>query len=304
VLADKADLLEITPLGNPSFLFYLIAVSGFSVPMANVNINPEILTDCVEIVRGVGAFQLQHFRKMPEGSDEVKAMRETVSFVDVESERMLRDGLLALIDSAGFYGEESGKSGSQQLVWVVDPLDGTTNYLSGLDQFSISVALVKEGRPVLGLVYKPSTGEVYCCIKGQGVYHNGELTRPSHPGLTEKEALFMTGFPYRSPDLADGFFKAAADILTMGRGIRRSGSAALDLANLSMGWIQGFWETDLQPYDVAAGVLMMQENGILVSNHRGEEYDMFSDRLIVAALPNVHAALLAAVASAYKNSIE
>ncbi|MCP5538451.1 MAG: inositol monophosphatase [Akkermansiaceae bacterium] len=264
-----------------------------------MHITTDTLDTCIDLVRSVGAFQLQHFRKMPDGADSIKAVRETVSFVDVESEKMLQSGLSPLVEGAGFYGEESGKSGSQELVWIVDPLDGTTNYLSGLDQFSISVALVENGEPVLALVYKPTTNEIYSCIKGQGACYNGAITRPSHPAATEVDALFSTGFPYRSPDVAGQFFKAAADILTLGRGIRRSGSAALDVANLSMGWVQGFWETDLQPYDVAAGILLMKENGILVTNQRGEDYDMFSDRLMVAALPNVHAALLATVAKAY-----
>ncbi len=236
---------------------------------------------------------------MPEGADDMKAVRETVSFVDVESEKMLQQGLLPLIEGAGFFGEESGKSGSQDLVWIVDPLDGTTNFLSGLDLFSISVALVENGEPVLAIVYKPISGELYSSIKGQGACYNGIPTTPAHPNVTEVDAIFTTGFPYRSPDVAEQFFKAAADILILGRGIRRSGSAALDVANLSMGWIQGFWETDLQPYDVAAGILLMKENGILVTNQLGEDYDMFADRLMVAALPNVHPALLAAVQRNY-----
>ena len=93
----------------------------------------SVLDASIEIVRKVGAFQLGHFRKMPEGASDMKAVRETVSFVDVESEKMLAEGLLPLVPEAGFYGEESGKKGSQELVWIVDPLDGTTNYLSGLD---------------------------------------------------------------------------------------------------------------------------------------------------------------------------
>ena len=265
-----------------------------------MNISTDTLNSSISLVREVGDFQLQHFREMPEGADDMKAVRETVSFVDVESEKKLQEGLLPLVEGAGFFGEESGKSGSQELVWIVDPLDGTTNFLAGLDLFSISVALVENGEPVLAIIYKPISGELYTSIKGQGACYNGIPSTPAHPNLTEADAIFATGFPYRSPDVAEQFFKAAADILTLGRGIRRSGSAALDVANLSMGWLQGFWETDLQPYDVAAGILLMKENGIIVTNHRGEAYDMLSDRLMVAALPNVHAALLAAVAKSYE----
>jgi myo-inositol-1(or 4)-monophosphatase len=261
---------------------------------------PDILDSCMRLVKEVGNLQLKHFRAMPDGADDMKAVRETVSFVDVESERILKDGLLPLINGAGFFGEESGKSGSQKLVWVVDPLDGTTNFLSGLDQFCVSVALVDNGEPMLGVVYKPTSGEVFTCTKGDGVIYNGKRTRAAHPDVTESDALFATGFPYRSPDVAAQFFEAAAEVLTLGRGIRRSGSAALDVAHLSMGWFQGFWETDLQPYDVAAGVLMMRENGILVTNERGEPYDLFADRLMVAAMPKVHPAFLEVIARSYR----
>lgn len=268
-----------------------------------MRITPETLqaplARVIELAREVGKFQLQYFRKMPVGSDTVKAVRETVSFVDVESEKMLHQGLLPLVEGAGFYGEETGKSGSQDLVWIVDPLDGTTNYLSGLDHFSVSIALAENGQPVLGVIYKPFSGDVYSSVKGQGVSYNGDCARPASPDTAASDALFMTGFPYRSPDVVDQFFSAAAEILTLGRGIRRSGSAALDVACLSLGWIQGFWETDLQPYDVAAGILMMRENGVLVTNHRGEPFDMFADRILCAALPNVHPALLASVQKAY-----
>ena len=259
----------------------------------------EILESVIEIVSETGRFQLENFRKMPEGAEDMKAVRETVSFVDVESERMLSEGLMPLVSEAGFYGEESGKTGSQDLVWIVDPLDGTTNYLGGLDHFSISVALVDQGIPMLGVVYKPFSGEVYSSLRGAGVCYNGELRKPAFPDAPVSDALFSTGFPYRSPDIAEQFFTAAAGILTLGRGIRRSGSAALDVAHLAMGWHQGFWETDLQPYDIAAGLLMLEENGIVATNQHGEPYDMFNDRLLVAGLPQVHPSLLAEVAESY-----
>ena len=155
---------------------------------------------------------------------------------------------------------------------------------------------------MLGVVYKPFSNEVFACVKGQGVTYNGERREIAHLDSEVSDALFSTGFPYRSPDVTDQFFTAAAGILTLGRGIRRSGSAALDVAHLAMGWYQGFWETDLQPYDIAAGLLLMEENGITVTNHRGEPFNMFEDRLIVAGLPNVHTHLLDQVAGAYRLS--
>ena len=255
-----------------------------------------------DLVREVGKFQLRYFRNMSADSAEVKSLRETVSFVDVESEKMLLDGLLPLVDNAGFYGEESGKTGSQNLVWVVDPLDGTTNFLSGMDHFCISVALVENGQPVFGVVYKPFTDELYEGDKGKGYSYQGEKRAPRM--ISEcSEALFMTGFPYRSPQVADGFFKAAANVLTLGRGIRRSGSAAIDLAQMSAGWIHGFWETDLQPYDIAAAMVMLAETGMLCTNEHGEPYNMFTDKLMVAAQPVVHSELLERVQAGYLRGV-
>jgi myo-inositol-1(or 4)-monophosphatase len=254
----------------------------------------------VELVKKVGQFQLQHFRKMPERSGDRKAVRETVSFVDVESEKLLAKGLSPLMKDVGFYGEETGKEGNQDLVWIVDPLDGTTNYLNGIDHFSISVALVKKGVPILGVVYQPFAKDCFSCIRGQGVIYDGMVCQPPSPNVPVSDALFSTGFPYRSPDLAESFFKAAAEVLTLGLGIRRSGSAALDVAYVAMGWYQGFWESDLQPYDIAAGLLMMEENGVVFSNERGEDFEMSRDRILVAGFPSVHEKLLEKVGEAYR----
>ena len=269
----------------------------------------ELLKKVEEIVRSVARFQMEHFRKVSVGAEGMKAARETVSFVDVESERLLKEALMPLVEGAGFFGEESGKEGSQKLAWVVDPLDGTTNYLSGLDHFSISVALVEDGQPILGVVHRPSTGESLAAVLGEGCsrldsrYAEGwQKMPPPDAHFPAQEALFMTGFPYRSQDLEDAFFGAAPEALILGRGIRRSGSAALDLAYLGMGWLQGFWESDLQPYDVAAALLMMKENGIVATNEKGEPFNMMSDRIIVAGLPKVHAALLPVIARHYKKT--
>lgn len=259
----------------------------------------EVLDSVIKLVESVAQFQLGYFRAMPDDAADTKSLRETVSFVDVESEKMLLEGLLPLVEGAGFYGEETGKQGSQDLTWIVDPLDGTTNFLSGLDHFSISVALVQNGKTILGVVNKPFSSEVFSAIKGGGVSYNGAKSTPMNPNPKVEDALFVTGFPYRSPEVAEGFFKAAASVLVLGRGIRRSGSAALDVAHLAMGWLQGFWETDLQPYDVAAGLLMLEEQGILATNGSGEAYNMFSDDLLVAGPPAVHCELLKAVRSGY-----
>lgn len=264
-----------------------------------MQVSKEQLQLIEDLVSSVGQFQLEHFRSMPSQTGNRKAAKETVSFVDIESEKKLKQGLFAVLPEAGFFGEETGKSGSQDLVWVVDPLDGTTNFLSGLDYFSISVALVYQGNPIAGVVHRPATKDTFTSLKGQGVWHNQAACKAVSPEIKPSEALFATGFPYRSEDLVDSFFKTAKQVLSLGLGIRRSGSAALDLAHLAAGWYHGFWESDLQAYDVAAAVLMLEENGVILSNQYGEPYHLFDDRILVAAFPQVHPALLHCVQEAY-----
>ena len=258
----------------------------------------KVLTETIAVVKKVGAFQMEHFRSMPAGSDNNKAVREMVSFVDVESEKMLKEVLDPLIPDAGFYGEETGKEGNQDFTWIVDPLDGTTNFLSGLEQFAVSVAFVDKGETVLGVVYRPPSDDLYSAIKGQGFYYNGDKMPQVSSSVSHQDALYVTGFPYRSPDIFDAFFKCAGEVLLAGRGLRRMGCAALDLCHVSAGWQQGYWESDLQPYDIAAGVLFLKESGCKVTNELGGEYDLFKDRMMVAALPGVYDELLNIV---YKN---
>ncbi|MDB9741308.1 inositol monophosphatase [Akkermansiaceae bacterium] len=265
--------------------------------------NADIHQQVIDSIREVGKFQLTHFRKVSSDAVDMKAAKETVSFVDVESEKLLKSALKKILPEAGFLGEELGSEGDQNFLWIVDPIDGTTNYLNGLDHFSISVALVKEGIPIYGVVYQPYTDEYLSATKGQGAMRNGEPISLSNLELTSQHALFCTGFPYRSEDLNDAFFEAANQVLRLGRGMRRTGSAALDLAYLGMGWYGGFWESDLQPYDVAAAMVMMNEAGLSITNHLGEPYNMFEHRMMVAGPPLVHRDLLEIISKCYKQVV-
>ena len=230
---------------------------------------PQTMVKIEAIAKEVAAFQLKHFHTIDAGGGDVKASMEFVSFVDVESEKIIKKGLMAIDDSLGFYGEETGRTGNGELEWVVDPLDGTTNFLSGINHFSISIALVSKGEVLMGLIMKPSSNEIFTAIKGQGAYLNGERLA-NKPTLDPSRALIATGFPYRSIDLEDQFYACTKEVLRMGRGVRRMGSAALDLAYLSAGYLQGYWEQDLQPYDIAAGMLLLTEVGCPCTNQDGK----------------------------------
>ena len=253
----------------------------------------------IELVHQVAAFQLEHFRAVASDAVNMKASRETVSFVDVESEHKLVAGLKLILPNAGVYGEETGQSGDESIRWVIDPIDGTTNYLSGVDHFAISVALVCDNEPTFGIVYKSVSAECWVAQKGEGVRYNGDIIEVDASAYGCSTALFATGFPYRSDDLCKAFFGAAEEVLKLGLGIRRTGSAALDLAYVGVGWYQGYWESDLQPYDVAASMVMLKESGCVMTNESGKPYDLFSDRIMVVGYPSVHRALLEVVGRHY-----
>ncbi len=260
----------------------------------------ETLDQVVAIVKEVGAFQLLHFRKNLKGSGEEKVTNEYVSFVDIESEKKLRAKLIPLVPGSGFYGEET-EVARADVEWIVDPIDGTTNYLSGLSLFTISVALYKNGKAQLAVVYQPTTGDLYSSIRSEGLYFNTEKYPKVSATLELQEALVGSGFPYRSKDLQDSFFPACRKVLNSCRGIRRMGSAALDLSSLSAGFIQGFWESDLQPYDIASALLFLEETGVKVTNQFGKPYNIEKDRILVAGFPTVHHQLLTIINQFYNN---
>ncbi|MFO7765441.1 MAG: inositol monophosphatase family protein [Pelovirga sp.] len=260
----------------------------------------SLLSAVIELSRTVGNYQLEQFRQSSPGSGKEKEEREFVSAVDTNSEEMLKEGLLRLLPEAGFYGEETGQDGSVRLRWVIDPIDGTTNFLSGLDQFCISIALEQDQHSELGVIRRPASGECFSAIRGRGMYHQESLCRKVIH-LPLQQALIGTGFPYRSADLAEPFFACAKDILYRCRGIRRFGSAALDLCYVAAGFLQGFWESDLKPYDVAAALLFLEETGCIVTNDQGAPYSPYRDRLLICGFPGVHEELLPLVKNHYQS---
>jgi myo-inositol-1(or 4)-monophosphatase len=258
---------------------------------------PFLLAAMEEAARAAGAFQLSEFRRRTGGWGDSKAEKEFVSFVDVESEKIIRRILEKALPEAAFYGEETEQSRGRA-TWIVDPLDGTTNYLSGFDYWSVSIALWEEDNPVLATVFKPSGEELFTARRGGGARRNGVLLPPA-AALDFRDALIATGTPFRSPDTVDAFFAAVRRALKNFRDLRRTGSAALDLSYLAAGYFQGFWELDLQPYDVAAAVLMLSETGHPCRSFSGAPYDPFRHRSFISAGPGVMEALEEAVRHGY-----
>ena len=282
--------------------------------------NPGSLLPALRsILAEVGAFQLAEWRtrssaSTPDGSwAKEKAAKDLVTFVDLESERRLASALAALLPGSAFYGEEGEKS-LGELTWVVDPLDGTTNYVAGLDWFCISVALFERTgsggqRPILGLVHRSATAEWHWAVRGEGAWIEGPGSSPERRleaarPRTLRESLVCTGTPYRSPDTAAAFYGAAAAVSAAALDIRRLGSAALDLCAVAEGRFQAFWEVDLKPYDLGAALLLLEETRCPFSTIGGRRFDAFSSRSIVTGAPGAAEELRSLIAPYYAEVLE
>lgn len=261
--------------------------------------NESFFTDLLQILREVGSYQLSAFRTETFTSS-VKNRSEMVSEIDVESERRLHRMLTSLVEGSSFYGEETVQERGDSLTWVVDPIDGTANYISGYDIWTISTALVRGNSVEASMVYRPFTDEYFHAERGIGAwYQNRPL--PKRPPGTLQDSLIGTGFPYRSPDSEEQFFSCAREMLRSCRGIRRGGSAALDLCLTAAGYLQGFWEIDLQPYDTAAGILMLQETGCRITDFFQRPFDLFSSSSLAAAPEGVHQQMCGILQRSYRS---
>ncbi len=208
-----------------------------------------------------------------------------VSEADKTSEKVIEAYLKAQFPKFDFLGEESAPedlkkaSESDRPQWVLDPLDGTTNYIYGFPVFAVSLALQYRGQVLVGVVDAPLLGKVYCAWKKGGAFCNGEKLQVSTCGQINK-SLLATGFFSEVEDelkLQLGIFEKA---IRKARAIRRAGSAALDLCWVASGVFDGYWEKNLKPWDVAAGLLIVQEAGGVITNFKGEPYNLFMDSIV------------------------
>ena len=214
---------------------------------------------------------------------------DLVTEIDEEAERVIREELLGTFPSYGMLAEEGGElAGEKNARWIVDPLDGTTNYAHGLPIFCVSIGLERAGEVVLGAVHDPMREEIYVAERGGGATLNGEPIKVSD---TEEliQALIATGFPYdraEMPEALELFGRFAATT----RGMRRLGSAALDLCYVASGRLDGYYERGIWPWDLAAGSLILEEAGGKLTNYRGDVLDL-DGREIVASNGRLHSAM-------------
>ena len=255
----------------------------------------ELLVQATALVRETGAWIQEQQALLETLAIEDKGLNQLVSRVDREAETRLVKGLGALLPAAGFITEEAtiAQQQEQEYTWIIDPLDGTTNFLHGLPMFSISVALCRGKDPVLAIVEVPPLGETFTAVRGSGAWLNGQPIRVSGRDSLSS-SLLATGFPYTEFAQLQAYLNVLHGFMKGTRGLRRMGSAAIDLSYTACGRFDGFFETGLAPWDVAAGILLVEEAGGAVSDFHGKP-DMLFGKEIIAGNPRIHQSMLQAI---------
>ncbi len=209
-----------------------------------------------------------------------KRQNDFVSEVDEAAEQAIIATLRAAYPDHGILAEESGtQDAGADYLWVIDPLDGTTNFLHGFPQYCVSIALLHKGKPSQAVVFDPNRNELFTASKGVGAYLNDRRIRVSRIDKLE-DALMGTGFPFREVGHLDDYLRMFRNVTKATSGIRRPGAAALDLAWVACGRIDGFWEIGLSPWDMAAGALLVREAGGLIGDLEGNDGFLASGRVV------------------------
>ena len=228
---------------------------------------------------------------------EHKSPIDLVSYVDKETEKILVQGLSEILPEAGFITEEGTVAQtSKGLKWVIDPLDGTTNFLHKLPPFCISVALMDDNESLLGVVHEVNLGETFYAWKGGGAWLNGQRIAVS-PIATIGDSLIATGFPYNMEGTHDKYFEIIKTFVGKSHGIRRLGAAAVDLAYVACGRFNAYFEFNLKIWDIAAGILLVKEAGGTVTDYKGENNYIQGKTLVASG--KIHGEMLKVIQSGW-----
>ncbi len=222
-----------------------------------------------------------------------KQVNDFVTEVDHASEAAVIETLLTAYPDHAIWAEESGRSQGRQgsdFVWIIDPLDGTTNFIHGFPVYCVSIALSVKGKIEQAVIYDPTRNDLFTATRGRGAYVNERRIRVSKR-TDLRQCLVSTGFPFRPGDNLNSYLRMMAEVMQRTAGLRRPGAAALDLAYVAAGFTDGFFETGLSPWDVAAGSLLVTEAGGLVGNFTGES-DFLEQKECVAGNPRVYGQLV------------
>jgi myo-inositol-1(or 4)-monophosphatase len=261
----------------------------------------ELLCDKVlSITRLTGNFIRKESMGFDAKSIEHKGLNDLVSYVDKEAEQQLVANLSELIPEAGFITEEKTINRTGEVYnWIIDPLDGTTNFIHGLPTYSISIALYEGSEPVLGVVYEINRAELFYSYKGGPAFLNNNIISVSKRNMLA-DSLLATGFPYYQFEKQDQYMRLLAELMQRCHGLRRIGSAAVDLAYVACGRFEGFFEYNLNSWDVAAGAFLVQQAGGKIMNFGGGE-EFLEKREILAVNGLVDAELLEAIQKHFRN---
>lgn len=249
-----------------------------------------MLNIAIRAARRGGDIIVRHLDRVQGMRADAKSHNDYVTEVDRMAEAAIIDCLSKAYPHHGILAEESGLHGQGEYRWVIDPLDGTTNYLHGFPQFAVSIALQHRGRLDQGVVYDPLRQELFTASRGQGAFLDDRRIRVSRRDDL-KGALLGTGFPFRGPEHLDLYLATFKAFIELTSGIRRAGAAALDLAYVAAGRLDGFWEYGLKEWDIAAGALLILEAGGMISDPLGNDGYLHSGQ-VVAGNPKIHKMML------------
>ena len=235
-----------------------------------------------DVARSTGKFMAEERVGFDSSKIEFKGVHDLVSYVDKESEKRIIAALQIVLPESGFIAEEGtcSKRG-ERFNWVIDPLDGTTNYIQGVPIYAVSIGLLDGDELVLGVVYEVGRQECFYAWKDGGAYLNNQ---PIHVSTRSdmNNALLATGFPYSDFSRMDEYLELLKWTMTNARGVRRLGSAATDLAYVACGRFDAFWEYDLKPWDVAAGAVIVKEAGGVVTDYKGGNEYLFGKEIVAS----------------------
>lgn len=247
----------------------------------------QLTLQVADLSQSVGKMLKEELSEFSTDRVETKGMHDFVSYVDKFSEKIIVIELTKLLPEAGFIAEEGTETRKgDRYNWVVDPLDGTTNFIHGIPLFSISIALLDKEEVILGVVHEVNLGECFYAWKNSKAYLNGNEIKVSE-AQSLHDSLLATGFPYYDYSKLEAYMKMFTHLLRNTHGIRRLGSAAVDLAYVACGRFEGFFEYGLNAWDVAAGTLIVQQAGGIVTDFSGKNNYIFG-RELVATNKNIH----------------
>jgi myo-inositol-1(or 4)-monophosphatase len=269
----------------------------------NRDLSMKILKTAVSAARLAGDVILRNLGHLAQGDIEKKQAFDFVTKVDRWSEAVVIQTIREIFPSHSFLAEEtSAQPGTESFRWIIDPLDGTTNYIHNYPVFSVSIALAHRDEIVSGVVFDPLKDELFHAVKGEGAFLNNVPIRVSDTDLLGS-SLIATGFPFRKKELVDLYLTAFKSIFYEVSDIRRAGSAAIDLAYIAAGRVDGFFELSLSPWDIAAGGLLIEEAGGYITDFGGGK-DYLATGNVVAGNKAVHGEVLNKIREVFRRTIE